>query len=138
MKKILIIVAIIAVVVGIFTAGFFARPVYDDRKYSGSTETGKAFVAHLTSGDNAAAYAMTTKAYHDREDQKTFEAAVGQLKTDKPDAQKAKIVENGDTVTYYQRVQNLPPTKNGNTTGDFYLTITKEQGDWKVASVTVQ
>lgn len=134
----LLIVVAIAVVVGAFFTGFYLRPQYDKRQLSGSTDTAKEFVSQITKGDNTAAYALTAKALQEKQDQSAFNDALGDLKSDNAELQSPQALKRGDTILYYQQVNNLPKSDKGSTTGMFYITLVKEDGKWKVSSLSVQ
>ncbi|MEO5627388.1 MAG: hypothetical protein ABIQ89_00675 [Candidatus Saccharimonadales bacterium] len=138
MKKPLIVLLVAVITIGAFLAGFYVRPSYDKRQFSGSTKAAQDFVKDLTSGNNDAAYAMTSKVLQEQQDKAAFTSAVGELKSEKPELQKPQAVKNGDMVLYYQRVLNLPKSAKGSTSGLFYITLVKEDGKWKVSSLNVQ
>jgi hypothetical protein len=138
MKKPIVLIVTALVVVAVFFAGFAARPVYEKRQFENSTKTAQDFVKLIVEGKNDQAYALTTKTLQSQQDKAAFAAALGDLKSDKPDIQKSQAVNNDGTIIYYQRVLNLPKSTKGSTTGLFYVTSVKEDGKWKIASVTVQ
>jgi len=138
MKKPLIILAAIVIVVGAFFTGFYLRPQYDKKQLSGSTSTAQSFVTEITKGNNDAAYALTAKTLQEQQNQEEFNTAIGDLKSDNADPQKSQAIKRGDTILYYQQVLNLPKTEKGSTTGLFYVTLVKEDGKWKVSSLSVQ
>lgn len=137
-KKLILILAAIVVVAGAFFAGFYLRPQYDKRQLTGSTDTAQNFVTEITKGNNQAAYALTAKALQEQQDQEAFDSALGELKSDNAELQKAQAIKRGDTILYYQQVNNLPKSEKGSTTGLFYITLVKEDGKWKVSSLSVQ
>lgn len=138
MKKILTIAGIVVAGVALFLAGFYLRPQYDKKQFSGSTNAAKQFVADVTSGDASGAYAQTTKSLQDRQNKEEFTKLMASLKADKPEFNTPQALKSGNTIVYYQRVLNMPQSAAGSTNAEFYITLEKEGGAWKVATVSVQ
>lgn len=138
MKKILTIAGIVLAGAVLFLAGFYLRPQYDKKQFSGTTSTAKKFVTNVTSGDTDAAYVLTSKSLQAQQSKEEFTDLLSGLKADKPEFSPGQAIKNGEGILYYQRVLNMPEAPSGSTNANFYITLEKEGDTWKVATVSVQ
>lgn len=137
-KKVLTIVGLVLGAVAFFLAGFYVRPQYEKRQFSGSTTPAKQFVQKVTAGDTNGAYALTSKSLQSRQSKEEFTQLVAPLKADKPEFNAGQAVRSGNSIVYYQRVLNMPASSGGSTNAEFYITLEKDGDNWKVATVSVQ
>ena len=138
LPSILVVLAVVTFGVAVFSAGFYARPKYDQRQENAAAVVASKFVKNLTAGDNDAAYSLTSKNLQSKQTKEQFVVDMPGLKADKPEFVAPQVARLKGTILYTQSVNNLPPTTSGKTTGDFYIGVVKEDGAWKVDTASVR
>ncbi len=136
-KKIIIIIAIVLAVPALFFSGFYAKGYYDKQQDEAAKKTARIFIDDLLAGDNAKAYALTSKSLRDKQNESDFVKAMDGLKSDNPRHDPAEVTKNGSKIIYTQKVVGLPRSSTGSEVGAFSIELTKDGTSWKVSSASV-
>lgn len=137
-KKISIIGVSIAVCIGLFILGYYARGFYDKRQQTVANKVAISFVNDVLAGKTDDAYSLTASSLQAKKKVEDFKKDVGDLKADKPVFLPAIFYVKDGTGYYIQTVGNMPKSNSGSTSAAFALTLTKSGTSWKVATVSVQ
>lgn len=131
-------VKLVALLVLIYTAGYFTPGIQYRLSYGGAESKARAFIANVTADNYQAARDLGTAELQEQfEDGDELKASMGNLKSDAPKYGKKATVPGEDTLVYRQVVDNLPETENGLTDAIFTVTMAKEGKQWQVANVAV-
>lgn len=137
LKKLLKPLALILLVIVIFSAGYYVRGMYEKRQVTAATQVAHNFIVDMNAGKTDEAYALTGKTIH-KNPKSLLMAYLGDLKTTSPKYTDADVYRKGSDVMYVQMVDGLPKTASGQTTGTFSILLHQEGGKWKIATVAVR
>lgn len=143
-NKVLTIVAGCLVAVAVFLAGLyvgdaFLSPYMDNKDEDAASAVAASFVADLTSNNVEAAYGATSSELQSEQTQEDFVKSMGDLNAGEDGSfQEPEVLRRGESYVYMQTVIGLPESKQKSTVGNFYISLSKEGGDWKVDAVTIQ
>ncbi len=129
---------LLAALVAMFVAGFFAHPLYQSYRQKQVTDPAKAFVAALIAGDDAKAYGLTSTNMHKDQTQAVFISSVGNLKSTNPQYNGETVSVDKTKATYSVLAHNVPADGVGSTTALIQLGLAKQSGSWVVDSVAIQ
>lgn len=136
-KKLLMGLGAVLVAIGLFSAGYYTRGVYEQQQDKAAAKVGATFVQDLVSGKTSEAYSLTSKSLQSKQSKEDFTNTVKGLKADKPVYDDVQSTTKDGHFYYSQRVLGLPAASNGNTTASFFIVIDKQGMDWRVSQVTV-
>ncbi len=137
-RKVIVIAGIATIVVGIFTAGWFASSYQTKRNRQAAEKSAVGFVEAVVNGKNQEAYNAASDGLRSDQTLDEFSKSLGDIKSANPELDAVATLQSSNSYLVAQRVNNLPKTASGSTSGVFKMIVEKNSGKWRVSSVTIE